>query len=198
MKQLINIFLILLILFIVWQIQKNNLIETTVEGFANFYEDHHPLSIIQDSEKCYNKLYKENNKYYLVNTRRPIVLNKNPREFKTYNEYLHFAKIQKEKHGCPIIDITRKHRKIKKANLKRDDPWESYERRCNKEISKQRYISDNDLFYGEGHGMTQKLIVGNSGFDSKKSYEYHNDFDVESCMKELYLTEHDGLQATPL
>ena len=201
MDQLIKVLMLLLILFVVWQIQKHNCIDRTVETFVNqFYESHHPTNIIRDGEKCYNKLYKQEGKYYLVNTQRPIVLNKNPREFKNYNEYLHFAKIQQEKHGCRIIDITKPKRKIKKANKYEDDPWESYQRRCNKKISVNRHKTDNELHYGEGHGFGQKLItVGdNKNYHDKESYDYHENFDVETCMKNLYLSEHNGIQASPL
>jgi hypothetical protein len=198
MDQLIKVLIILFILFVVWQIQKHDIIDRTVEHFANIYEEHNPLNLIEDSERCYNKLYKEGGKYYLVNTRRPMVIKKNPREFNTYNDYLHFAKIQKEKYGCPIIDTTTSRRKIKKSNKRADDPWESYQRRCNKDISASRFLSDNQMVYGEGHGHGQKLLVGNSNFDDKASYNYHEDYDVEACMKDLYLTEHDGLQASPL
>lgn len=198
MDQLIKVLIILAILFIIWQIQKNNLIDGLIEDFANIYEEHKPVTMIQKDENCYNKLYKEDNKYYLVNTRRPIVLKTNPREFKSYNDYLHFAKIQKERHGCPIIDITNARKHIKKANNKADDPWETYQRRCNKRMSQHRFKTDNQLVYGEGHGYGQKLLVGNNNSDNKTSYNYHEDYDVESCMKDLYLTEHDGLQASPL
>jgi hypothetical protein len=202
MEQLIKVLVLLTILFLVWQIQKQNYIDRSVETFVNqFYSEHHPTNIISNGERCYNKLYKEDDKYYLVNTRRPIVLKKNPREFKTYNEYLHFAKIHKEKHGCPIIDITKPKRKIKKSLKLKDDPLETYEKRCNRKVSMNRYKTDNQLHYGEGHGYGQKLLKVNNkkgNFDDKESYDYHENFDVESCMKDLYLSEHDGIQASPL
>lgn len=198
MDQLIRVLIILFILFIVWQIQKNNLIDETVEKFSNIFEENQPINMIKDHENCYNKLFKEDGKYYLVNTNRPLVFKKNPREFKTYKEYLQFAKIHKELHGCPIIDVTKPRRKIKKANKNSDDPWESYQRRCNKTISQAKFASDKELIYGEGHGFGQKLLVGNKDSDTKSSYDYHNDYDVESCMRDMYLTEHNGLQASPL
>lgn len=196
--QLIKVLIIIFILFIVWQIQKNDLIDIGVEKFSNLYAEYQPNTMIEKSENCYNKLYKENNKYYLVNTRRPIVLHKNPREFKTYNDYLHFAKIQKEKTGCPIIDITKPRRHVAKSNYKKDDPWESYQRRCNHKISNNKFKSDLQLVYGEGHGFSQKLIAGEKISDTKTSYNYNQDYDLESCMRDMYLSEHNGLQASPL
>lgn len=196
--QLIKVLTIIFILFIVWQIQRYNLIDIGVEKFSNLYEENNPLSIVQNAENCYNKLFKENGKYYLVNTKRPIVLNKNPREFKSYNEYLHFAKIQNQQNGCPIIDITKPRRKVPKSNNKSDDPFESYQRRCNSKIAKSRHLSDMQLLYGEGHGISQKLIVGTEDSDSKTSYKYHEDYDLETCMRDMYLTEHNGLQSSPL
>jgi hypothetical protein len=192
-NQLIKVLAIVFILFIVWQIQKYDLINIGVEKFSNIYEEHQPNTMIINHENCYNKLFKENGKFYLVNTRRPIVLHKNPREFKSYNEYLHFAKLQKEKNGCPIIDITKSRRHVPKSNKNSDDPWETYQRRCNKSMAKQRHQSDYQLVYGEGYGINQ-----NSSSDNKASYNYHEEYDVESCMRDMYLTEHGGLQASPL
>lgn len=146
MKELIKLLAILFIIYIVWLIQKNNLIDNGVETFVNqFYANHLPDQIINRGTKCPSRLYKEGNKYYLVNINRPIVLNKNPRKFDSYKDYLNFAKILQEKHNCPIIDAINVDNKIKKNNNPDIDPFETYERRCNKKIAKQTYQIANEI-----------------------------------------------------
>ena len=193
MKELIRIFAILFILYMVWMIQKHNIIDNSVEFFANqFYENHHPDQIINRGTKCPNRLYKENNKYYLVNTNRPIVLNKNPKKFDSYVDYLKYAKILQNKHSCPIIDITNIENKVVKHNNPEDDPLETYQKRCNKKIAEETHKYLNEIPSQEILTVTSQHNCNNDKMD------YHKNYDVETCMKALYLSEHDGIMATPL
>lgn len=193
MDKLIQILLILFILYVVWQIQKNNLIDSSVETFFGAFEHGYRADGIMDEGKdCFNKLYQEGDKLYLVNTKRPYLIGKNPRVFNSYNEYLKHAKILSEKSGCPVLSV-HKARKIKKKNRKRDDPWESYQRRCNRQIAGHRYVSDFDLHYGEALGLTQKKKKQDT-----QNNQFHENYDVESCMKDLFMEEHDGIKANSL
>lgn len=195
MKELIKLLAILFILYLVWLIQKNNIIDTGVEFFANqFYENHLPEKIMDRGSKCPNKLYKEDNQYYLVNTSRPLVPDKNPRRFETYGEYLKYAKILHEKHSCPILEITDITNKIIKKNNPEDDPAETYQRRCNKKIAKKTYDLLNEV-----SNQTEVLTVTSKAQNNNHiDVNYYKNYDVEECMKELYLSEHDGIMATPL
>lgn len=162
MEKLVKVLILLFILFLVWQIQKNNYIDNSVEMFTNLYARHHPNQIIDEDTDCYTKLYRDNGKYYLVNTKRPMVLHKNPRKFDTYKEYLQFT----QHHKCPVIDITTfDSQRVQKKNQDKDDPWESYQRRCNKKVAKL-----------EGGG--------------KGTNNYHNNYSVEKCISDEFLAEY--------
>ena len=143
------------------------------EGFIVLQND------VDVPDRCPKYLYTDGNNFYLYNPFNIVDGVKNPMKFKTLKDAEDTWKNMK----CPripLVDLV-----VKKDNKSENDPWESYERTCNK------HIAPNDHKY-------DLLIQNAKTLKQIRKYqaEIDNDqknFNLETCMIDRIKKENPEL-----
>ncbi len=130
---------------------------------------------------CSDDLYAFGGKLYLVD-RRKIYGSNNPRIFVNYSDYLVYAKAN----NCTIVtqsNIKKFPVHHKKAMNLIDDPTESYLKQCNKKVAIFMDKAGNN-YNNHNHNEVSERV-----YSSALNYKYDND--VEKCMLDMILSEHE-------
>lgn len=178
-----QILMILLVIFSIYFFMGLVTNDGRREGFIVLQDD------VDVPSRCPKYLYTDGRHFYLYNPSNSMDGVKNPMKFKTLKEAEDVWKNMK----CPripLVDLV-----VKKDNKSGNDPWESYERTCNKHIAP--YDHKYDLLIQ--NAKTLKEI-------RKYQAEIDNDqknFNLETCMIDRIKKENpelvgDSKQLEPL
>lgn len=130
-------------------------------------------------DRCPKYLYTDGRHFYLHNPYYPLDGVKNPMKFDTLQDAENVWKEMK----CPripYVDLV-----VKKNNKSEDDPWESYERTCNK------HIAPNDHKY-DLLMNSSKTLKEYRGYQAEIDNDQKN-FELETCMIDRIKKENPEL-----
>ena len=191
----------LLLILILYCFQKYINSDRLIENFIVLVED----KIIP--KVCPDKLFFDGSKYHLFNSREPITLGKNPKQFEHLMEYQDYQKnlssfnvvsdLSSQYKKCPTLSVTTNTRVVKKKT----DPHETYKKICNNRISKNLYEIEKCIAYATTQEEINKCIgqseldqcIKNSKTPKEASKCFTSDFvdtDLESCMDALIKDTH--------
>lgn len=195
MNQFSKLLSLMALMLIVYLIESNRLIDRGVENFVSqVMINHSPYKLLDIENLTPDRLVKKNNKLYLFYNDYPLVENINPVVFNNYSQYTKYCS-QIGKKCLKVFDQDKL--KTKKAKLPESDPFETYQRRCNRIIGNNRYINDVNFYYGNKNLAFSKNLLKNNEKNNdelKNKFNYHENYDIEKCMEDLYLENQNGLK----
>ena len=193
MKHTTNVIITaLLLILILYCFQKYINSDRLIENFIVLVED----KIIPNV--CPDKLFFDGSKYHLFNSREPITLGENPKQFEHLMEYQDYQKdLSNQDKKCPTLSVTTNTRVVKKKT----DPYETYKKICNNRISGNLYEIEKCIAYATTQEEVNKCIgqnevdqcIKNSKTPKEASKCFTSNFvdtDLESCMDALIKDTH--------